>query len=189
VEILWQFHKVHHYSEEMNPMVAVRVHDLDETLQIQCLFLGGMLFVGTLFPITAETSYTESAYWMVGLYQVFLRVSSRFAHSHIPFSLGPVLDRVINTAVIHQMHHSREIFDTNFGQSLSIWDSVFGTFYRPKPDEVVRFGVPEAREDEYRSLIHAQVQPYIEVGRILRRKLRRRMAAVGVPETERSTST
>jgi sterol desaturase/sphingolipid hydroxylase (fatty acid hydroxylase superfamily) len=170
VELLWQFHKVHHYSSEMNPFVAVRVHDLDQTFQILALFIGGESLVGTVFPIYDGDKWNADSFWVAVVYQLLMQVSARFGHSHIRFSWGPVLDRVLNTALIHQMHHSRDIMDKNFGQNLSIWDTVFGTMYRPGPDEVIRFGVEGMRDDQYRSLIDCQVQPYFDAVRVLRRK-------------------
>jgi sterol desaturase/sphingolipid hydroxylase (fatty acid hydroxylase superfamily) len=172
--VLWQFHKVHHYSQEMNPMVAVRVHDLDEALHMQTMFLGSLLFLGLVFPIgDGSIDWEKSTFWAVLLYQMVLKVSGRFAHSHIPISYGPVLDRIINTAVVHQMHHSRDIYNTNFGQSLSIWDTVFGTLRLPAPGEKINFGITEFGDDHYRSLPHALIEPYVDVVKLLRAKVAR----------------
>ena len=55
-----------------------------------------------------------------------------FQHANLQLKLGP-LNWIFSMAELHRWHHSRTIEEanTNFGQTISIWDWVFGTRFLP----------------------------------------------------------
>lgn len=58
---------------------------------------------------------------------------ANFHHSHIWVSFGPWLEHLIISPAQHQIHHSTrpEHFNKNYGQTLALWDWVFGTLTDP----------------------------------------------------------
>ena len=71
-------------------------------------------------------------------------ISNVFAHAN--FRLPEKIDRMIGTVLItpnlhHVHHHYQQTYtDSNYGDVLSIWDHIFGTFRRLEASKVV-FGV------------------------------------------------
>jgi sterol desaturase/sphingolipid hydroxylase (fatty acid hydroxylase superfamily) len=69
-------------------------------------------------------------------------------HCNLDLRSG-VLDHVFSTPDLHRWHHSTvyEEGDTNYGAVTSVWDKVFGTFFRPidrdEPDELGIGRMPE----------------------------------------------
>ena len=63
----------------------------------------------------------------------------------------------------HQLHHSREEehWDCNFGQLLSVWDSIFGTLQHSKPYGTFRLGLPEAEAVGYDTLVGLYLTPVL----------------------------
>ena len=70
---------------------------------------------------------------VIAMYFVFYAVNGFFQHSNIELRYG-LLNYVISGAELHRWHHSRTIDEanTNFGQTVSVWDWVFGTYYWPE---------------------------------------------------------
>lgn len=59
-------------------------------------------------------------------------VYGQLQHANVAIDSG-VLDRVFSTPALHRWHHSEyyDEGDTNYGATTSIWDQVFGTWFRP----------------------------------------------------------
>lgn len=66
-------------------------------------------------------------------------VHSIFQHANLQLKLGP-LNWIFSMAELHRWHHSRTIEEanTNFGQTISIWDWVFGTRFLTQDREPPR---------------------------------------------------
>lgn len=126
---LWRAHAVHHSSESLTWLSAVRVHPIDEafshaTKALLAVTLGfsPMVLAGVVPFLT--------------LYAVFL-------HANVRMDLGP-LRYVIATPAFHRWHHTAEDegVDRNFAGLFPVWDLLFGTFYLP--DRAPRrFGVAD----------------------------------------------
>jgi sterol desaturase/sphingolipid hydroxylase (fatty acid hydroxylase superfamily) len=69
-------------------------------------------------------------------------------HSHVWLSYGPVLEHIVISPAQHQIHHSTDPahYGKNLGNSLAIWDWMFGTLYVIKGTERLTFGLTEAAE-------------------------------------------
>lgn len=115
---LWPLHAVHHCSPHMYAFLSVRKHPIQTALTF-----GGRLSVLWLLGAT------EGA---VALYTVFIAANSYVQHANIRMTTGP-LRYVLATPELHRIHHSRrrEEHDSNYGDSLSIWDRLFGTITEP----------------------------------------------------------
>jgi len=126
----WPFHAVHHSSEELDWLSAVRVHPVNEAVNkvapaVPLLFLG--------FDPTVTAGVTG-----------FLTFYAIFLHADVDWDFGP-LRSVIATPVFHRWHHSKDpsAVDKNFAGLLPLWDILFGTYYMPKDRMPQDFGVPE----------------------------------------------
>jgi len=128
---LWPLHAVHHCSPRMYFFLSVRKHPIQTALTY-----GGRLSVLWLLGVT------EGA---LALYTVFVAANSYVQHSNIRMTTGP-LRYLLATPELHRIHHSRRIeeHNTNYGDSLSIWDRLFGTLTEPAsvPPLHDRIGLP-----------------------------------------------
>lgn len=115
---LWPIHEIHHTSDKLTTLHAARAHALD-ILGTYTLFLGlGLIGMpGDALALAAS----------------FIGTQGILQHNNADFDLGK-LAWIFPGPRNHRWHHStlREESDTNFGNFLTIWDHVFGTFYLPQ---------------------------------------------------------
>lgn len=143
IRLIWPLHAVHHSAEVLTPITAFRQHPLaivNATL-VSTLLIGTAqgLLIGALDPgaLVAEVAG-------VNAFAVGSRLAlANFHHSHIWISYGPVLERIFISPAQHQIHHSVDPahHNRNFGQTLALWDWLFGTLYIIRGHENLRFGL------------------------------------------------
>ena len=162
VPFLWQFHKVHHAAEVLNPMTLYRQHPVD-------LILNGMLVgVGTAFVHAIFSYFFSSPFsiWTLGslnlVLLVFYLAGYNLRHSHIRLSYGRVLDRWLISPVQHQLHHSsiEKHFDKNMGLVFAFWDKMFKTHYIPAKDEHIELGLPDGEAKDFASAYDCYIAPF-----------------------------
>src|SRR5204862_954279 len=90
-----------------------------------------------------------------------------FSHTHVPLSLGPVVDRIVVMPAVHIVHHAREIRASNFGAGLSIWDTIFGTFHRHDFRRPLPLGVEKMGDGYYKHCAQALVEPCVGAWRVI----------------------
>lgn len=127
-EWLWRFHAVHHSVERIYWLNVGRFHPVDKFLQ---MFTESLLFYFMGAPLE-----------VVALYEVFYSVNGFFQHSNIDLRLG-FLNRLISSVEQHRFHHSRMIAEsnTNYGNKLSIYDQLFGTYFLPNSKGPKEYGL------------------------------------------------
>ena len=131
VPILWRLHRVHHSATTLTPFTVFRVHPLESIIYTLRGFLifstvGGLfiwLFKGQLSAL--DILGVDALGFLFNLAAANLR------HSHVPVAFG-VLERYVISPLQHQLHHSRDHLDVNFGACLSIWDQCLGSHLRSK---------------------------------------------------------
>ena len=119
---LWRFHSVHHSAPRLYWLNAGRFHPIDIMLTyVPSYFLLVMLGCNEL---------------VLAFFGLVSTVHGIFQHANLQLKLGP-LNWIFSMAELHRWHHSRTIEEanTNFGQTISIWDWVFGTRFLPKDRE------------------------------------------------------
>ena len=127
---LWMFHVVHHTDPVVDVSTTFREHPGENV--IRNLMTLGWIFLGGI------------AFWPLLLRQLIQIVSNIF--SHINYRLPEKIDTIIGLIFItpnlhHVHHHYRQPYtDCNYGDVLSIWDRLFGTF-KKLPSKDVLFGV------------------------------------------------
>lgn len=137
IPFLWKSHAIHHGDKQMDLTTALRFHPLE-------ILLSGIykIFLIYLLGPTAEVFL---------LYEVLLNGFALFNHGN--FRISPKLDKwlrwIIVTPAMHYPHHSpkKELTNMNFGNILSIWDRIFGT-YTHKMDTVFGLDFPKKEVDQ-----------------------------------------
>jgi sterol desaturase/sphingolipid hydroxylase (fatty acid hydroxylase superfamily) len=127
---LWRIHAVHHSSETLDWLAAVRVHPLNEAgirvLQLVPLYLIGI-----------DPRVLGAAVPFLTFYAVYL-------HANVSWDYGP-LRQVIASPRFHAWHHTAEDegLDRNFAGLFPWIDRIFGTLYLPAGRLPEVFGVRE----------------------------------------------
>lgn len=118
---LWPLHKSHHSAQELNVLSAERAHPIETALTD---------VLSILIPIVA--GFPAEAVAIVGIVETVL---GGIQHSEW-FGLQS-LDRFgVVTSASHRVHHGIEAryHDRNFGDIVTWWDKLFGTYVKPPPD-------------------------------------------------------
>lgn len=117
IPLLWRFHEIHHLDGLLDTTSAVRFH-FGEVALSACLRAGVILLCG--IPIES-----------VLLFEVMVLLMAMFNHSNLrlPGWLEQPLSWVIVTPSLHWVHHHavRADTDSTYGNTLSIWDRLFGS--------------------------------------------------------------
>ena len=123
--LFWNFHVVHHSSEQYNLSVAVR----------QSWFSGVLHWI-----FYAPVMLLGFAPWMFALMHGLNLVYQFWIHTKTVKRLGP-LEWVLNTPSHHRVHHgvNEQYLDKNYAGVLIIWDRLFGSFIEEK--EEPRYGI------------------------------------------------
>ncbi|MDB5016432.1 MAG: sterol desaturase family protein [Mucilaginibacter sp.] len=130
VDTLWKFHLVHHSDLRVDVSTTIREHP-GETCVRTCFL---MLWTFLLGP----------AVGVLILRQTFQSISNVSAHTE--FRLSPRANKIIGllfiTPNLHHVHHHYQLpyTDCNYGDVLSIWDRLFGTYTELDREETV-FGI------------------------------------------------
>jgi len=150
VEALWRFHLVHHSDLNVDVSTTTREHPLETG--IRTCFL--MLWVFICGP----------AIGVLILRQTFQSFSNIIAHTQfrLPEKVNRVVGLVFITPNLHHVHHHYQLpyTDCNYGDVLSIWDRLFGTFGKLSKEETV-FGIDTHMSEELNgSFVGAVKMPF-----------------------------
>ena len=144
--LLWSLHAVHHSAQVMSPFTAYRQHPLGFFIIVPVHSVLVGIAQGLLIgPLASDIAIAEIA--GVNAFIVLANAAmANFHHSHIWISFGPLLERVIISPAQHQIHHSDrpEHFNKNYGQTLALWDWMFGTLFVIRRKEDLTFGLGKA---------------------------------------------
>lgn len=120
---LWTFHRVHHSSERLDSTSGLRMHLVD--------FIQLSLIPVVLFGVIFDGS-TMEPWALVGALAIG-DVFDAFQHANLRWSLdnpaARLWHRLLNNPLFHSWHHTRDgaLCDGNYGNTLLIWDRMFGT--------------------------------------------------------------
>ena len=137
VKRLWMFHIVHHSDQAVDVSTTLREHPGENIIRLSFTLL--WVFI------------SGTAFWVLMLRQIIQAFTTLFAHMN--YRLPEKADRIIGllfiTPNLHQVHHhyKQPYTDCNYGDVLSIWDRLFGTFKKLPADKLV-FGVDTHMDKE-----------------------------------------
>lgn len=128
--MLWRIHATHHADTALSWLTVQRKHPLSKLLSV-CVDLSLLLLLG--FP-----------QWSIGAAGLGIAFWGFFVHCDVPWTLG-IFGRVFLSPAAHRLHHIRdeELMGTNFGNTLTLWDRMFGTYCDPKPYIGCETGIEE----------------------------------------------
>ncbi len=167
IPVLWEFHKVHHSAEVLNPITVYRMHPMDDIVTLTLVgVLVGVVDAVVRFFITP----VASEYLLYGLSiftLLFYLFGYNLRHSHIWVSYGERMSRVFISPAQHQIHHSkaRKHWDKNYGFIFAFWDGLFGSLYVPRGYEKLEFGIGNGEERDFSSVLRLYFVPFRNVFR------------------------
>jgi len=127
---MWKLHMVHHSDTHVDVTTGTRHHPIDFFLR-EMFALLAVLITGA--PL---------AFYM--FYRVITIPFTYFTHANIklPYWFDKSLSYFFVTPNMHKFHHhfKRPWTNSNYGNILSIWDRMFGTFVYKNPRDI-RFGL------------------------------------------------
>jgi len=130
IKRLWMFHAVHHCDNIVDVSTTLREHPGENIIR-NCFTLLWIFLSGTIF-------------WTLLIRQMIQIASNLAVHMNcrLPEKLDAILGFVLITPNLHQVHHhyQQPYTDSNYGDVLSIWDRLFGTFRKVAYEDIV-FGV------------------------------------------------
>jgi sterol desaturase/sphingolipid hydroxylase (fatty acid hydroxylase superfamily) len=132
---LFRFHATHHSAHRLYWLNVVRFHPVDALLQL----------VGQIGPL----ALLGASPTVVAVVVAITSVHGVLHHSNTDFRLG-FLNRLINGPELHRWHHVPDARrGHNYGQLLSIYDTLFGTYYLPDQERPRRAGLGSPYPQSY----------------------------------------
>ena len=143
-KFVWRLHKVHHSAQLLTPLTLYRTHPLEALISFSRNTLTHALTI-TFMVLFLKNQVNVVDFLGVNILGfIFNSALSNLRHSPLPISFG-VLEYLFISPRMHQIHHSNNPihFNKNYGVALSLWDQLFGSFYRPKENEsqTITFGL------------------------------------------------
>jgi sterol desaturase/sphingolipid hydroxylase (fatty acid hydroxylase superfamily) len=190
VPFFWEFHKGHHSAEVLHPF-GVRNHPVDYFIRNFYRDVGGGLIAGSIIYVLGMNFSAASLAYVAGWLAVF-NVLEIFEHTHIRFSFGKTLDRILYVPWMHTFHHGAapEHMNVNLGITggLMLWDHIFGTAYYPKGNEKIIWGASLnelGANNPHRTMWGFISGPFVGAARVLRPRVGSGvMAPVGDAQSE-----
>ncbi|MFM9828567.1 MAG: sterol desaturase family protein [Sphingomonas sp.] len=121
--LLWRLHNMHHHDHDLDVTTAMRFHPAE--------IVASTLYKAAVIVLLGAPVAAALAYEMV--------LSSMALFNHANIALPPQIERwarlVIVTPSMHVRHHSmvRAEHDSNYGNFLSLWDRLLGTWHAEPP--------------------------------------------------------
>jgi sterol desaturase/sphingolipid hydroxylase (fatty acid hydroxylase superfamily) len=169
---LWEFHKVHHSAEVLNPFTAFRSHPVEDLLSFNLISLATGTSYGVLVYLFGAGAQEFSLLQMNIVMLVYYLTIFHLRHTHVWLPVRGALAYVIQSPAHHQIHHSIEAQHAgkNLGFSLSLWDWIFGTLFIPEHERRMRLGIgKEGRE--FNSVARLYALPFVRVARNIGQRL------------------
>jgi sterol desaturase/sphingolipid hydroxylase (fatty acid hydroxylase superfamily) len=132
-KFLLKYHCVHHGVQRIYSANSGRFHFVDT-------FFQSLFYLIPTFLLGADEN-------IIILFLTLNAITGVLEHAN--FELKNIfISRIFNTAELHRIHHSVKMNEcnSNYGKILSVWDTVFGTYNKPKFERVnLEVGLPFGR--------------------------------------------
>ncbi|MBT8488571.1 MAG: sterol desaturase family protein [Gemmatimonadetes bacterium] len=154
VRWMWRLHAVHHTDTKVDATTGTRLHPGDFAVR-EFFALGALLLTGAAL-----------AYYVI--YRVTTIFFTLVTHANVapPVWLDATLSWVFVTPNMHKFHHHFEQpwTDSNYGNMLSIWDRLFGTFVYADVNDI-RYGLNVYSEGKEDDVLHQLALPFRHSGK------------------------
>lgn len=163
IPFFWEFHKVHHSAQVLNPITVVRIHPVDFYLNavVITVVLGLKEYVWVSF-----FTQTYEPLLLLGTSVTLLLIyggDGLLRHSHVWLSYGPWAEKIFISPAQHQIHHSsaEEHFDKNMGMKLAIWDWMAGTLHTATfKEQELKLGLYRGEDRDYQTVHNCLFVPF-----------------------------
>jgi sterol desaturase/sphingolipid hydroxylase (fatty acid hydroxylase superfamily) len=160
--VLWEFHKVHHSAEVLNPITIYRIHP------IEVLFTGTIsaIFIGTADGLLRAFFTNELSVITILDVNIFLFLfylaGFNLRHSHVWLSYPAFISRIFISPAQHQVHHSLDPkhYDKNFGYIFAFWDHLMRSLYIPTRYEKLQYGLSGEEHIKFNSVCQLYIRPF-----------------------------
>ena len=128
--MLWPIHATHHADTALHWLSVQRKHPLSKLFSV-------LIDVWILFLI----GFPE---WAIATAGVLRSWWAFFIHADVPWTLG-LLGKVMISPAAHRLHHIRDeaLMGANYGNTVTLWDRLFGTYRDPAPHLNCETGIAE----------------------------------------------
>lgn len=146
---LWRLHMIHHSDTKVMATTGTRHHPGDYIMR-EVFSLLTIVLTGAPF-----------AYYM--LYRLITIPFTYFTHVNVLFPawIDRPLSYLFITPNVHKFHHHWKApwTDSNYGNILSIWDRMFGTFVYDDPGEI-RYGLDILDDEKDENVLYQLKVPF-----------------------------
>ena len=127
---LWRFHATHHADTAIHWLSVQRKHPVAKIIS---LFVDLTLVIAFGMPA-----------WAIFLATMIRSAWGHFIHADVPWTLG-VFGEILISPAAHRLHHIRDerLMGTNYGNTITLWDKIFGTWCNPAPYLDCETGIEE----------------------------------------------
>lgn len=142
--LLWRLHRVHHADVAVDLSTGLRNHPLE------------LIVAAPLLCLAAAILGLDPG--ALALWEAVAVAFTLCAHANlrVPARFDRIARRLVVTPVAHHIHHAadRARTDSNYGDVLTLWDRVFGTYRGDDADAVAaaRLGLGEQSDRDAASL-------------------------------------
>lgn len=129
-EGLWRFHATHHADTAIHWLTVHRKHPVGKLIS---MMVDNALILMLGVPLWAVAGAAVLRTWW-----------GYFIHADVPWTLG-IFGEVMMSPAAHRLHHIRDeaLMGTNFGNTVTLWDKLFGTWCDPSPHLDCETGIAE----------------------------------------------
>ncbi len=150
---LWRFHAVHHSDPAVDVTTTIRQHPVESLLRYAAM--------GATAIAIGPSPAAFAVYRITSVLNGFLE----HANVRAPRRLDGLLSLVTTWPHMHKVHHSRRVeqTDTNYGNLLSIWDRLFGTFTPSSAGTMIAYGLDGCDDPALHTTTGLLVLPFREL--------------------------
>ncbi len=132
VPLLWRFHSLHHSPCRLYWLNTYRFHIVD-------ILMNAVPGYGLLIAL----GIGDEAFAMFGLATAIVGF---FQHGNLEFN-GRLTNWFFSTPDLHRWHHSNVAAESNhnYGQTVIVWDVLFGTRFLPESADALQIGMASPR--------------------------------------------
>jgi sterol desaturase/sphingolipid hydroxylase (fatty acid hydroxylase superfamily) len=166
VPVLWEFHKVHHSAETLNPITTFRAHPVDLLVM---LWVPALMTGAVTWGFNRLTVAPVGVYTYLGLHVLLFasNLIGTLRHTHVWLSYGTFWGKWLVSPAQHQLHHSCEQrhVGCNRGFEIALWDRLYGTLYVPARKETFRMGLGDGTDGEWHTVRRMYFWPFVNAGK------------------------
>lgn len=128
--LLWRIHATHHADTAIHWLSVQRKHPIGKLLS---------MLADNLLVLLAGVPF-----WAIVAAGFLRTIWGYFIHADLPWTLG-IFGRVLISPAAHRLHHIRDetLMGTNYGNTVTLWDRLFGTYCDPTPYLDCETGIEE----------------------------------------------